>query len=115
MQERKQNPWHAFTQFDITVPCSATYFLEVGAAVSLKLAIKRTRRCKKTVQIVTFRNFSNVKMEECDKEVWNVFNQFDIIKTCSSTYRPQVGARVSLKVATKGSPRGKKNFEKLDF
>ena len=54
-------------------------------------------------------------MEECDKEVWNVFNQFDIIKTCSSTYRPQVGARVSLKVATKGSPRGKKNFEKLDF
>ena len=54
-------------------------------------------------------------MEECDQRVWNAFKQFDIIITCWPGYLPQVGTRVSLKVATKGSPRGKKKSEKLDF
>ena len=50
-------------------------------------------------------------MEEGDQRVWNVFNQFDIIITCSATYLQQVGARVSLKVATKVSYRGKKSLK----
>ena len=54
-------------------------------------------------------------MEEGDQNVWNVFNQFDITISSVATYLVEVGARVSLKVATKGSPRGKKNTENLDF
>ena len=54
-------------------------------------------------------------MEECDQKVCNAFNQFDITITCSGTYLSEVADRLSLKVATKGSLRGKKNSENLDF
>ena len=42
-------------------------------------------------------------------------DQFGITITCSTTYFLEVGARASLKVATKGSPRGKRNSGNLDF
>ena len=45
----------------------------------------------------------------------NVFDQFGITIPCSATFSLEVGARISLKVATKGSVRGKKNSENLDF
>ena len=48
-------------------------------------------------------------MKECKQKVRNVFNQFDITIPCSATYFLEVGAHVSLKVATKG------NLENLDF
>ena len=54
-------------------------------------------------------------MEECDQKVWYVFDQFDITIPCSAAYFLEVGAHVSLKVATKVSRRGKKNSENLDF
>ena len=54
-------------------------------------------------------------MEECNQKVWNMFNQFDITIPCSATYFLEVGARVSFKIATKGSPRGKKYSENIDF
>ena len=54
-------------------------------------------------------------MEECDEKVWNAFNQFDITVPYSITYFLEVGACVSLKVATEGSLRGKKYSENLDF
>ena len=37
--------------FGITIPCSATYFMEVGARVSLKLTTKGSVKCKNTVKI----------------------------------------------------------------
>ena len=54
-------------------------------------------------------------MEECDQKVWNVFDEFSIIIPSSAFYFLEVGACVSLKVATKGSPRGKKSPENSDF
>ena len=48
------------------------------------------------------------KTEECNQKVGNVFDQFRITKPCSATYFLEVSARVSLKVATKQSSRGKK-------
>ena len=36
-----------FYQFSITIPCSATYFLEVGARVSLKVATKMSLKVQK--------------------------------------------------------------------
>ena len=38
MDECDQKVWNALVQFGITIPCSTTYFLEVGARVSLKVA-----------------------------------------------------------------------------
>ena len=54
-------------------------------------------------------------MEQSDQKVWNVFNQFGISIPCSHTYFLQVGAQVSLEVATKGSFRGKETLKNLDF
>ena len=54
-------------------------------------------------------------MEECNQKVWNVFNQFGLTIPCSATSFLEVGACISFKVATIGSPRGKKNSENLDF
>ena len=54
-------------------------------------------------------------MDECDQKVWNAFDQLEITISCSATNFLEVGARVSLKVATKVSSRGKKNSESLDF
>ena len=53
-------------------------------------------------------------MEECDQNVWNVFDQIGITLPRSARYFLEVGARVPLKVAIKGSRRGKENSENLD-
>ena len=54
-------------------------------------------------------------MDEFDQKVWNDFHQFAIAIPCLATYFLEVGARLSLKVATKESFRGKKDSKKLDF
>ena len=55
------------------------------------------------------------KTEGCDQKVGNVFDPFGIYIPCSATCFLEVGARVSLRVATKQSIRGKKNSENLHF
>ena len=59
--------------------------------------------------------FSEGKTEEWDQKVWNFFDQFGITRPCSATYFVEVGACVSLKVVTKGSIRGKKYCDNLNF
>ena len=54
-------------------------------------------------------------MDECDQKVWNVFDQFGIATPCLATYFLEVGARVSMKVGSKGSIRGKENPSKYRF
>ena len=71
-------------QFGITMPSSATYFLEVGAHISLKVATKGSIRGKKLWKFRFLGSFSKLKTEECDKKVWNVFDQFGIFS--GSTY-----------------------------
>ena len=106
--ESSQKDWSGFDQFVIDISCSATYFLEVRAPVSLKVATKGSLRAKKLWKFRFLGYFSNAKPEECDQKVWNIFDQFGISITFSATYFLEVVARVSLKVATKGSFRGKK-------
>ena len=50
-------------------------------------------------------------MEESDQKVRNVFDQFGITISCSATFFREVGARVSLKVATKVSHGGKNTLK----
>ena len=51
---------------------------------------------------------SKAKTEKWNQKFWNVFDQFGITIICSATCTLEVGVRVSLKVATKTSSRGKK-------
>ena len=46
-EECDQKFWNIFYQFSINIPCSATYFLEVGVRLSLKVANKGCIRGKK--------------------------------------------------------------------
>ena len=99
----------------MTVPCSATYFLDAGAHVSLKVDTKRSCRNKKLWKFSFSCCFSKAKTEKCDQQVWNVFHEFTVGKPCPATYFLEVGARASLKLATKVFLRGKKNSENLAF
>ena len=49
-----QKVWNVFDQFGIAIPCLATYFLEVGAHVSIKAATKVSIRVKKNSENLDF-------------------------------------------------------------
>ena len=101
-------------QFDIAIPCSARYFLEVCACVLLKVANKVPPRGKKKKWKLKFLGcFSVAKMEEGNLKAWIVLDQFGISIPFSATDFLEVDARISLKVATKVFPRSKK--DSLDF
>ena len=53
-----------FYQFGFSIPCSATYFLEVGARVLLKLATRSSCRGNIYQKIETFRLFFKNKNGE---------------------------------------------------
>ena len=100
-----------FYQFGISIPCSATYFLEVGAQVSFKEATKGSLKVKKLWKFSFSGCFFKAKTEECDQKVWNDFDQFGISILCSGTFFLEVGAHVSYKVATKESFEGKRTLK----
>ena len=84
--------------------------------VSLKVVTKGPIKGKKETPKFRFLGcFSSEKTEECKKNVEIFFDQFGIIIPCSCTYFLEVGACLSLKVATKGSIRDEKDSEKLYF
>ena len=73
-------------QFDITVPCSAAYFLEVGARVSLKVATKTFLTVKKTVNIQLYSLFLcskdggvPPKSLRCFLSIWHYCSLFSYI------------------------------------
>ena len=72
-------------------PSSNTYFLEVSANVSLKIATKVYFKGKKTLKTL------------CDQWNWRFSDQFGITIPRSDTYFLEVVAGFSLKVATKVS------------
>ena len=72
-------------------------------------------RGKKLLKLRFLDYFSKAKTEECDQEDWSVSDKFGIITTSSATYHLEMGAPVSLKVATKACFGGKKNSGNLDF
>ena len=59
--------------------------------------------------------FSIAKTDECALKVGIILDQFGITIPCSATYFVEVAARDSLKVATKGSIKGKKTLKMQIF
>ena len=103
-----------FDKPSMLIPCWNIYFLEVSGHVTLKTASKDYFRRKKVQQFSIVIAFFWAKTEECDQKDWAAFDHFGIIIpiiTCSPTQFLEVGARVSMKVATKGSLRGKKTLK----
>ena len=47
MEVCDQQIWNVFDQFEITIPCSAIYFLEAGACVSLKAVTRGSAKSQK--------------------------------------------------------------------
>ena len=95
-----------FYQNGVGKPCSATYFFEVGTRVLLKLAAKGFLRRKKI-------SFQVVFLKEKRRYVTKKFEMFliDLALSLSATYFLEVGARVSLKIATKEFLRVKKTLK----
>ena len=90
------------------LPGSDTFFLEVTARVSLKVATQGYFKGKKLWRFRFLGCFTKAK----PKEYWSSSEKFGITNFFSATCFPQVGVHVSLKVATKGC---KKNPKILDF
>ena len=110
-EESEQKAWNFFNQFGITIPSSATYCLEVGAHISLKVATKGSIRGKTLWKFIFLGSLSQLKTEEWDQKFWNVLDQFGIIIPFSDPYFLKAFARVSLKVANKGSIRAEKTVK----
>ena len=107
MEECHQKVWNIFSQFSVGKPCSSKYFPEVDARLSLKLTTKGLLKGKNLWKFGFSSCFSKAKTKEWDKKVWNDFDQFGDSKPSSTTYFLQVGARLLLKLPTKGFLRGK--------
>ena len=73
-EEWDQKLWNVFDQFGMTIPCSATYFLEVGAHVSLNVATKVSLEGKKLWKFKFLGCFSKAKTEDCNLKDWYVFD-----------------------------------------
>ena len=100
------------------IPCSAIYFLEVIAHLSLKLATDGPFICKKISKMSIFEaiNLSKRRSSSINLCFWEDFRTF---KPCTTTYFLEVSAHVSLKGATSGFFRCKKHkkciFDAIDL
>ena len=92
--------WSVYNNFGIIIPCEATYSLEIGPRVSLKVATKFLLVVKILLKLRFLEYFSRAKKEECDHKSSSVPDKFGINTTCSTSYYLEVTAPVSLKAAT---------------
>ena len=93
-EEYDQKNWSFSDKFGMIMPYSDTCFLEVSTHVSLKVATDDSFTVKETIWKCRFLEcFSKAKTEECDKNIWNVFDQFGITMHCSATYFLEAGSK----------------------
>ena len=95
-------------KFGMLISGLDTYFLEVSAHSLPKVATKISFRGKKYENLVFLGCFWETKTEESNQKDLSVWHRFCIIIPYSVTYFLEVGARVSLKVATEVFFRGEK-------
>ena len=115
MEECNKKVWNIFDLLGISIPCSATYFLEVVGRVSLKVVTKESLRGRKTLKIKPFRLFYFSKIGGVRPNCLILFDQFGMTIPCSTICFLEVGVGILLKVATRWSRRGKNILRKLKF
>ena len=86
------------------IPCSAIYFLEVIAHLSLKVATSGPFRCKKTSKMSIFEAIT-LRKNEVVRSIYEFWKMLERL----NTYFLEVSADVSLKGGTSGIFRGKKH------
>ena len=102
-----QKTWSAFDEFGVNILCPAAYFLEVGACAWLKIANKDSFIGIKLLKFRFSGYFSKAKTEECHQKNWRFCDKVGMLMLAPNTYFLEVSARLSLKVVTKASFRGK--------
>ena len=90
------------------ISCLATYFLELGIRFSLKVATKVFLDVKHLLKLRFLDYFSKAETEACYQKYWSFSKKLGIITPCSATCHLEVGAPISMKVATIAYLRGKK-------
>ena len=80
--------------------CEATYSLEAGPRVSLKVATKVFLEIKILLKLRFLEYFSKAKTKECDQKSLSISDKFEISTTCSTSYHLEVTTPASLKAAT---------------
>ena len=83
------------------MPDSGTYFLEVCAQVSLKVATKGSFGGEKILKLSNFKVIFLKQKRRSVTKKWGVFVKFGIIIPYSSIYFLEVSADISFKVVTK--------------
>ena len=76
------------------MPCSATYFLEVGASLSLKVATKESSRDKKLWKFRVLGYLSKAKTEEYIRKNWSFFDKCEMLEVS-----PHVSQKVAIRVS----------------
>ena len=80
MDECNQKNWSFSAQSGMQLPGLDTYFLEVDASVSLRVATKGHFRDKKLWKFRFESCFSKVKTKECDQGNWRFSNKISIFR-----------------------------------
>ena len=75
MEECNKKDWNDCKIFDIIIPCSVACFLEVGARLLLKVTTKDFLEVKNLLKLRFLDYFSKAETEECNQEVWSVFDK----------------------------------------
>ena len=111
-EECNQKVWNFLHQSDITIACSAPYFIEVGGRGSLEVPTKGSPRGKKKRWKVRFLGCFLKQKRRSGTQTFEVsLINLEWLFPVQLHNFVEVGARFSLKVATKGSCRGKRNLK----
>lgn len=84
MEECDHKDWSVSNKFGITIPCSATLFREVGARLSLKVAIKASF-IGWLWKLRFFGYFGKAKIEEYKQKQLSFFDKFGMLMLGSET------------------------------
>ena len=95
-----QKNWSFSNEFGMLIATSDTYFQEVRAHISLKVATTNSFRDKKSMKIY-LGYLSKAKTEECNQIDQTFCDKIGMLLALPDAYFLEVSAHVAMKVATK--------------
>ena len=101
-----------FKLFWIVLSLFCHMFLKMSACVSLRVVTNMVfLELKNYEGLEVLRLFSKAKREQCDQKNLTFSGKFSMLLSDQNSFFLELGARVSLQVATKWSIRGKKTLK----